>query len=110
VSWIDFIFSASANAATISLGAGALSIHYLFRSEDHLVRAIADPKTGRDAAGTVFRHRQGRPPPGAADGCAISTAKKEIHSITDVKRLKIRVQARRTAIRNGPPSMCWNDG
>jgi len=41
---IDFIFSASANAATISPQAGVLSIHYLFRSEDHLVRAVADPR------------------------------------------------------------------
>jgi TRAP-type C4-dicarboxylate transport system substrate-binding protein len=41
---IDFIFSASANAATISPQSGVLSIHYLFRSEDHLVRAIADPR------------------------------------------------------------------
>src|SRR5271168_290299 len=41
---IDFIFSSSANAATIAPESGVLSIHYLFRSEDHLVRAIADPR------------------------------------------------------------------
>ena len=41
---IDFIFSATANAATLSPQSGALSIHYLFRSEDHLVRPIADPR------------------------------------------------------------------
>jgi len=41
---IDFIFSASANAATISPQSGVLSIHYLFRSEQHLVRAVADPR------------------------------------------------------------------
>src|SRR5277367_1086823 len=40
---IDFMFSSSANAATISPESGVLSIHYLFRSEDHLVKAIADP-------------------------------------------------------------------
>ncbi len=31
---IDFMFSASANAATISPQSGVLSIHFLFRSED----------------------------------------------------------------------------
>ena len=40
---IDFIFSASANAATLSPQSGVLSIHYLFRSEAHLVRAVATP-------------------------------------------------------------------
>src|SRR5271154_2909517 len=41
---IDFIFSATANAATLSPESGVLSIHYLFKSEDQLVHAIADPK------------------------------------------------------------------
>jgi TRAP-type C4-dicarboxylate transport system substrate-binding protein len=38
---IDFIFSAPANAATLSAQSGVLSIHYLFHSEAHLVRAVA---------------------------------------------------------------------
>ncbi|MDR3536689.1 MAG: TRAP transporter substrate-binding protein [Acetobacteraceae bacterium] len=91
---IDFIFSASANAATISPQSGVLSIHYLFRSEQHLVKAIADPalvaavrdmfaETVKDAhLLTVLtlglRHLYG---------------KKEVHGIADVKNLKIRVQA-----------------
>ena len=37
---IDFIFSASANAATLSPQSGVLSIHFLFKSEAHLVRAV----------------------------------------------------------------------
>src|SRR6202166_4799682 len=41
---IDFIFSSSAHAATISPECGVLSVHYLFRSEDHVVRSIADPR------------------------------------------------------------------
>jgi len=44
VPWIDLISSPSANAATISPQSGASSIHCLFRSVDHLVRAIAHPK------------------------------------------------------------------
>ncbi len=91
---IDFIFSASANAATISPESGVLSIHYLFRSEDHLVRAIADPRlvaamrdmfadTVKDAHLLTL----------LTIGLRNLYGKKEIHSIADVKGLKIRVQA-----------------
>src|SRR5262249_22240413 len=36
---IEFCISSSANAATVSPQAGVMSLHYLFRSEDHLVKA-----------------------------------------------------------------------
>lgn len=91
---IDFMFSASANAATISPQSGVLSIHFLFTSEDHLVRAVATPalvNAVRDMfADTVkdahcltlltlgLRHLYG---------------KKEVHSMADIKNVKIRVQA-----------------
>jgi tripartite ATP-independent transporter DctP family solute receptor len=91
---IDFIFSASANAATISPESGVLSIHYLFRSEDHLVHAVADPRlvaalqemfsdTVKDAHFLVP----------LTLGLRDLYGKKDIHSIADVKGLKIRVQA-----------------
>ncbi|HEY5309564.1 MAG TPA: TRAP transporter substrate-binding protein DctP, partial [Casimicrobiaceae bacterium] len=41
---IEFCISAAANAATLSPQAGVMSLHYLFMSEDHLKRAVADPK------------------------------------------------------------------
>src|SRR5471030_2921564 len=40
---IEFCFSASANAATLSPQAGVMSLHFLFRDEDHLKKAVADP-------------------------------------------------------------------
>src|SRR6202163_2785652 len=40
---VEFCISSSANAATLSPQAGVMSMHFLFRSEGHLVRAIADP-------------------------------------------------------------------
>src|ERR1700688_4924164 len=40
---IEFCISAAANAATLSPQAGVMSLHFLFRSEDHLKKAIADP-------------------------------------------------------------------
>src|SRR5881394_722392 len=40
---IEFCFSASANAATLTPQAGMMSLHFLFRDEDHLKKSIADP-------------------------------------------------------------------
>src|SRR3954451_8425893 len=41
---IEFCISAAANAATLSPQSGVMSLHYLFLSEAHLVKALADPK------------------------------------------------------------------
>jgi TRAP-type transport system periplasmic protein len=91
---IDFIFSASANAATLSPQSGVLSIHFLFRSEDHLVRAVATPalveavramfaETVKDAHCLTL----------LTIGLRNLYGKKEIHSIDDIRNLKVRVQA-----------------
>ena len=40
---VEFCISSSANAATLSPQAGVMSLHYLFRSEDHLAKALSDP-------------------------------------------------------------------
>src|SRR5262245_9441896 len=42
---IEFCLSASANAATLSPQAGVMSLHFLFRNEDHLKKAIASPRS-----------------------------------------------------------------
>src|SRR5438876_12107800 len=44
---IDFCISASANAATLSPQAGVMSLHFLFRSQDHLKKALADPEVAK---------------------------------------------------------------
>jgi tripartite ATP-independent transporter DctP family solute receptor len=91
---IDFIFSASANAATLSPQSGVLSIHYLFRSEAHLVRAVATPALV-DAVRAMFDDT-------VKDAHCLTLltlglrnlyGKKEVHGIADVKGEKIRVQA-----------------
>src|ERR1700742_3533429 len=41
---IDFAIVSSANTATISPQAGVMSLHFLFRSEDHIIKSIADRK------------------------------------------------------------------
>src|SRR6195952_4541753 len=41
---VEFCISSSANAATVSPQAGVMSLHFLFRSEAHLIKAMAHPK------------------------------------------------------------------
>jgi tripartite ATP-independent transporter DctP family solute receptor len=94
---IDFAIVSSANTSTISPQAGVMSLHFLFRSDEHNIRALGDPKVFeaiRDmiddtvqgihaiALGTQgFRHMYGR---------------KEVHKIDDLKGYKVRVQATAT--------------
>ena len=41
---IDFMISSTANAATVAPQSGVLSIHYIFRSDQQLIHAIADKR------------------------------------------------------------------
>ncbi|MGA7345004.1 MAG: TRAP transporter substrate-binding protein DctP, partial [Pseudolabrys sp.] len=41
---LDFAIVSSANTATISPQAGVMSLHFLFRGEDHMVKALGDPR------------------------------------------------------------------
>src|ERR1700751_5476186 len=41
---IDFAVVSSANTSTISPQAGVMSLHFLFRNEDHIVEALGDEK------------------------------------------------------------------
>jgi tripartite ATP-independent transporter DctP family solute receptor len=94
---IDFAIVSSANTSTISPQAGVMSLHFLFRNEDHNIKALGDQKVFeaiRDmiddtvqgihaiALGTQgFRHMYG---------------KKEVHKVEDMKGYKVRVQATAT--------------
>jgi TRAP-type transport system periplasmic protein len=91
---IEFCFSASANAATLTPQAGVMSLHFLFRNEDHLKKSVADPEVVKAVRTMVDETVQG------AHVLALLTlgfrniyAKKEIHRIEDIKGMKIRVQA-----------------
>src|SRR5262245_1225445 len=39
---IDFVITATANAASVAPEAGVLSLHFIFRDEDHLKKVIAN--------------------------------------------------------------------
>src|SRR6202166_5035308 len=41
---IDFAIVSSANPSPISPQAGVMSLHFLFRNEDHNIKALGDPK------------------------------------------------------------------
>src|SRR6201988_1044634 len=56
---VEFCISSSANAATVSPQAGVMSLHYLFRSEDHLVKAMADPKLSEACKAMIADSVQG---------------------------------------------------
>jgi tripartite ATP-independent transporter DctP family solute receptor len=94
---IDFIITSTANSATVSPQSGVMSLHYIFRSEDHLAKSLADPriiKAMRDmfAETVTGAHVLGLATLGLRD----MYGKKEIHRVEDLKGLKIRVQATAT--------------
>src|SRR6478735_5736883 len=91
---IEFCFSASANAATLTPQAGVMSLHFLFRDEDHLKKSIADPGVSKAFRTMVDETVQG------AHVLALLTlgfrniySKKEVKKIEDIKGMKVRVQA-----------------
>ena len=75
---LDFAIVSSANTATISPQAGVMSLHFLFRDENHMVKALADPKgfRGNPAHDRPDRARHPRDRPGHRV-YAICTAKRK---------------------------------
>ena len=57
---IEFCIISSANTATLSPQAGVMSLHFLFRAEDHLIKALADPKVFEAVKDHDRRDRAGR--------------------------------------------------
>ena len=94
---IDFTIVSTANSSTISPQSGVMSLHYIFRSEAHLQKALADPGVNK-AMKDMFND--------TVKGAHVLTlatlglrnlyGKKEIHSMADLKGVKVRVQATAT--------------
>jgi len=94
---IDFAIVSSANTATISPQAGVMSLHFLFRSEDHVIKALGDPKVFEAIRDMIDDTVQGIHVIGlGTQGLRNLYGKKEIHKIEDLKGLKVRVQATAT--------------
>ena len=91
---VEFCISSSANAATLSPQAGVMSMHFLFRNEAHLIKAIADPEVSKAVKAMISDTVQGARVIGLATlGLRHMYAKREIKKIEDIKGLKVRVQA-----------------
>src|ERR1700720_1776581 len=94
---IEFCISSAANAATLTPQAGVMSLHFLFRSEDHLKKALADPKVVQGFKDMVEETVQGGHVLALITlGLRDMYSKKEIHKLEDMKGLKVRVQATAT--------------
>jgi tripartite ATP-independent transporter DctP family solute receptor len=94
---IDFVITSTANAASVAPEAGVFSLHFLFRDDEHLKKALADKKVVEAFRGMISDSVQG------AHVMALMTmgfrnmySKKEIKSVEDIKGMKVRVQATKT--------------
>jgi TRAP-type transport system periplasmic protein len=94
---IDFAIVSSANTSTISPQAGVMSLHYLFRSEDHDIKAMGDPQVFEAIRNMIDDTVQGIHAIGlGTQGFRDMYGKKEVHKVEDIKGYKIRVQATAT--------------
>ena len=91
---IDFMISSTANAATVAPESGVLSLHYLFRSEDQLIRAIGDLRLVA-AVREMFDAtvKGGHVLALATLGLRDLYGKRPVTSVADLKGFKVRVQA-----------------
>jgi TRAP-type transport system periplasmic protein len=94
---IDFIITSSANAATVSPELGVMSIHFLFKDEDHLAKAVGSKELNDTIKKLVEDTVEG------GHVLTVMTmgfrniySKDEVHSVDDMKGKKIRVQATKT--------------
>src|SRR6202051_2628431 len=94
---IDFAIVSAANTSTISPEARAMSLHYLFRNEDHNIKALGDPKVFEAIRDMIDETVQGIHAIGlGTQGFRHMYGKKEVHKIEDLKGYKVRVQATET--------------
>lgn len=94
---VDFAITSTANSATLQPEAGIFSIHFLFRGEEHLKKALADPAVSKAFKEMVNSKVDG------AQTLALGTmgfrnlyGRREIHNAADIKNVKVRVQATAT--------------
>jgi len=94
---IDFVITSTANASTLAPQAGVFSIHFIFRDQAHLAKALADPAIAAEFRAMVKDQVQGAQVLGLLTmGMRNMYSKKEVRSVDDVKGQKVRVQATKT--------------
>src|SRR5262245_54589589 len=94
---LDFAIVSSANTATISPQAGVMSLHFLFRSEDHDIKSLGDERVFAAIRDMIDQTTQGIHVIGlGTQGFRHMYGKKEVHGVDDLKGHKVRVQATAT--------------
>ena len=94
---IDFVITSTANASTLAPQAGVFSLHFIFRDQAHLQKALADPAIAAEFRAMIKDSVQGAQVLGLLTmGMRNMYSKKEVKSIEDVKGQKVRVQATKT--------------
>jgi len=94
---IEFAIVSSANTATISPQAGVMSLHFLFRNAEHVVKALADQQVIDAIKAMIDDTTHGlHVIATGSQGVRNIYSKKEIHNVGDLKGVKIRVQATAT--------------
>ena len=94
---LDFAIVSSANTATISPQAGVMSLHFLFRSEDHNIKSLGDQKVFEAIRDMIADTTQGIHVIGlGTQGFRHLYGKKPIRKVEDLAGLKVRVQATAT--------------
>src|SRR5258707_11915201 len=94
---IDFVITSTANASTLAPQAGVFSMHFIFRDQAHLAKALADPAIAAEFRAMIKDQVQGAQVLGLLTmGMRNRYSKQEVKSVDDVKGKKVRVQATKT--------------
>src|SRR6195952_5779760 len=94
---LEFAIVSSANTSTIAPQAGVMSLHFLFRNEAHVIKALADKQVIDAIKAMIDETTQGlHVIATGSQGVRNIYSKKEVHKVDDVKGMKIRVQATAT--------------
>src|SRR5678810_1396377 len=88
---IDFVVTSTANASTLAPQAGVFSLHFLFRDQAHLAKALADPAISAEFRAMVKDQVQGAQVLGLLTmGLRNMYSKQEVRSVDDIKGKKVR--------------------
>ena len=91
---IDFVFLSTANASTAQPESGVFSIHFIFRNEAHAIKTLADAKVIAAMADLYAAKMKGAHMLAlGCQGLRHMYGKKPVHTVADLKGVKMRVQA-----------------
>ncbi len=94
---IDFVINSTANTSTVVPQAGVFSLHFIFRDENHLSKAMLDPAVNALFLEMIAANTTGAKSLGLGTlGFRKCYAKTEIKNVGDMKGRKVRVQATKT--------------